>query len=128
MKLASCLYPRNYDAALETSMALVSLAISPNLNHFCWNKLSAFILVELAPLESNDETNEFLVSWDGTNIFNQANLDATTGWTNLQFLVTATKTNTVLQLGFYDDFTYDPNENCYVYLGLDDIRCSTSFR
>jgi hypothetical protein len=55
--------------------------------------------------------NEFLVSWNGTNVFNQTNL-AKTGWTNLQFTVTATGSSTVVEFGFFDGGTY---------LGLDDI-------
>jgi hypothetical protein len=56
--------------------------------------------------------NEFLVSWNGNTLFDAADLPAI-GWTNLQFVVTATGTNTVLQFGFRDDSTW---------LGLDDIR------
>jgi hypothetical protein len=56
--------------------------------------------------------NEFLVSWNGATLLDKTNL-AAIGWTNLQFAVTATGTNTVLQFGFRDDNTY---------LGLDDIR------
>jgi len=56
--------------------------------------------------------NEFLVAWNGTAIFDQTNLGAI-GWTNLQFYVTATGTNTVLQIGFQDDDSF---------LGLDDIQ------
>ena len=55
--------------------------------------------------------NEFLVSWNGNILFDQINLTAL-GWTNLQFMVTATGTSTVLQFGFRDDPTS---------LGLDDI-------
>lgn len=55
--------------------------------------------------------NQFLVQWNGTTIFNQTNLPFT-GWTNLQFLVTATSSSTVLQFGFQDT---------PYYLGLDDI-------
>ena len=55
--------------------------------------------------------NQFLVQWNGTTIFSQANLPFTT-WTNLQFIVTATGASTVLRLGF-EDTPY--------YLGLDDI-------
>jgi PKD repeat protein len=55
--------------------------------------------------------NQFLVSWNGTNLFNQTNIPAI-GWTNLQFLVTATGPATTLQLGFRDDPTY---------LGLDGV-------
>ena len=56
--------------------------------------------------------NQFLVSWNGTNVFNQTNLPAT-GWTNLQFIAAATATNTVLQFGFRDDPSF---------LGLDDVN------
>lgn len=55
--------------------------------------------------------NEFLVSWNGNTLFDETNLPAI-GWTNLQFVVTATGTSTVLQFGFRDDPTS---------LGLDDI-------
>jgi PKD repeat protein len=55
--------------------------------------------------------NEFSVSWNGTVLFDQSSLPAI-GWTNLQFLVTATGASTVLQLGFRNDVHY---------LGLDDI-------
>jgi subtilase family serine protease len=56
--------------------------------------------------------NEFSVSWNGSTIFDQTNI-AKIGWTNLQFIVTATGPGTVLQLGFRDD---------PYYLGLDDIN------
>ena len=56
--------------------------------------------------------NEFRVSWNGNIIFDKTNI-AAIGWTNIQFVVTATGTNTVLQFGFRDDTTW---------LGLDDIR------
>ena len=55
--------------------------------------------------------NQFLVQWNGTTIFSQTNMPFTT-WTNLQFIVTATSSSTVLQFGFRDD---------PYYLGLDDI-------
>jgi hypothetical protein len=55
--------------------------------------------------------NQFLVQWNGTTIFNQTNLPFT-AWTNLQFIVTATGSSTVLQFGF---------EDTPWYLGLDDI-------
>jgi subtilase family serine protease len=55
--------------------------------------------------------NQFLVQWNGTALFNVTNLPYT-AWTNLQFVVTATSTATVLQFGFFDQ---------PYYLGLDDI-------
>ncbi len=55
--------------------------------------------------------NEFEVSWDGTTLFDETDLPAI-GWTNLQFVVTATGTSTVLQFGGRDDPSY---------LALDDV-------
>jgi hypothetical protein len=55
--------------------------------------------------------NQFLVQWNGAAVFSQTNVPYI-AWTNLQFVVTASSSSTVLQLGFYD--------NPY-YLGLDDI-------
>jgi hypothetical protein len=56
--------------------------------------------------------NEFSVSWNGGQIFDWPNVGVVT-WTNLQFIVTATGSNTVLQLGEYDNPWY---------LGLDDVN------
>ena len=55
--------------------------------------------------------NEFSVAWNGGTLFDQVNIGKI-GWTNLQFIVTATGSSTVLQFGFQD--------NPY-YLGLDDV-------
>ena len=55
--------------------------------------------------------NEFLVEWNGSVLFDAANLGAL-GWTNLQFAVTATSASTVLEFGFRDD---------PAYLALDDV-------
>ncbi|MGD0262730.1 MAG: immunoglobulin domain-containing protein [Verrucomicrobiota bacterium] len=55
--------------------------------------------------------NEFIVQWNGNTLFDQANLGAI-GWTNLQFIVTATGASTVLAFGFQDDPSY---------LALDDV-------
>jgi subtilase family serine protease len=55
--------------------------------------------------------NQFTISWNGTNLFNQTDV-AVMGWTNLQFTVAATSTNSVLQFGFLND----PG-----YFGLDDV-------
>jgi alpha-tubulin suppressor-like RCC1 family protein len=56
--------------------------------------------------------NEFQVSWNGATLLDLKNIPAI-GWTNIQLLLSATETNTVLQFGFRDDATW---------LGLDDIR------
>lgn len=55
--------------------------------------------------------NEFSVSWNGSTLFDQTNIDQI-GWTNLQFVVKATGPNTILQFGGRDDPWY---------LGLDDV-------
>jgi hypothetical protein len=56
--------------------------------------------------------NEFNVSWNGNMLFDQTNVPATSGWTNLQFIVTATGNSTILRFGERDDAWY---------LGLDDV-------
>lgn len=58
--------------------------------------------------------NEFRVRWNGNLVLDLVNMPAVpgTGWTNLQFIVTATGSSSVLQFGFRDDFSY---------LGLDDV-------
>lgn len=60
---------------------------------------------------TNGTPNEFLASWNGTNLFDQTDLGRF-GWTNLQFVVPATGPATVLKFGFRND----PNA-----FGLDDI-------
>lgn len=61
--------------------------------------------------------DEFLAAWNGTNLFDQTDI-ATGGWTNLQFIATATQSSTLLQFGFRND----PN-----YFGLDDISVAPVF-
>ena len=55
--------------------------------------------------------NEFLVSWNGTLLFDQTNLPAL-GWTNLQFFATASGTSAALRFGFRND---------PAYFGFDDV-------
>ncbi len=55
--------------------------------------------------------NDFLAQWNGNTLVNSTNLSAF-GWTNLQFIVTATGPSTILQFGGQDD---------PAYLGLDDV-------
>lgn len=55
-------------------------------------------------LNCDGETiNEFTASWNGTTLFAQTNLPSTGGWSNMQFVVTATGTTTALTFGFRDD-------------------------
>jgi subtilase family serine protease len=56
--------------------------------------------------------NEFSVSWNGSTLFDQVNIGPI-GWTNLQFIVTATNSSTVLQFSVRDDPWF---------LGLDDVN------
>jgi hypothetical protein len=60
---------------------------------------------------SGGGSNEFLVAWDGTTIFDQTEVGVF-GWTNIQMAVTATENNTVLEFGFRND---------PYYFALDDI-------
>jgi subtilase family serine protease len=46
--------------------------------------------------------NEFNVSWNGNILYDQTNLPAF-GWTNLQFIVTATGSSSQVRFGFRDD-------------------------
>jgi hypothetical protein len=64
------------------------------------------------PGKFGNTQNEFSVSWNGNTLFDQSNMPSTGGWTNLQFIVTATSNSTVLQFGERDDPWY---------LGLDDV-------
>lgn len=61
--------------------------------------------------------NEFSISWNGTTLYDKVNI-AKTGWTNFQFVVTATSSSTVLQFGARDD---------NYYLGLDDVAVTPGF-
>ena len=58
--------------------------------------------------------NEFRVRWNGNLLLDLVNMPAVSGsgWTNLEFIVTATGSSSVLQFGFRDDPSY---------LALDDV-------
>ena len=51
---------------------------------------------------SNTSPNAFLALWNTNTVFGATNLGIFS-WTNMQFIVTATGTNTVLQFGFQND-------------------------
>ena len=84
-----------------------TLATSPGSLY----SLSLWLYSSNTPEGQPNTNNQFLVSWNGTNLWDETNIPVT-GWTNLQFFVTATGTATVLQFGFRDDPWY---------LGLDDV-------
>jgi hypothetical protein len=64
-----------------------------------------------SPNVSHHTPNEFSVAWNGNTLFDQVNIGKI-GWTNLQFIVTATNSSATLQFGGRDD---------NYYLGLDDV-------
>ncbi|HEY3861347.1 MAG TPA: C10 family peptidase [Verrucomicrobiae bacterium] len=49
--------------------------------------------------------NEFLVSWNGTNLFDAASMGQA-GWTSLSFLAAASSASTPLEFGFRNDSSY----------------------
>jgi hypothetical protein len=49
--------------------------------------------------------NEFTVWWNGGTLFDQIDMPKS-GWTNLQYIVTATGNSAVVQIGARDDATY----------------------
>jgi hypothetical protein len=51
------------------------------------------------------DPNQFLVTWNGTMLYDQTNIGVT-GWTNMLFHVQALGSNTVLQFGFRNDPSY----------------------
>jgi len=59
--------------------------------------------------------NEFRVSWNGAALLDMTNLPVT-GWTNIQLMVTATASTSVLQFGYRNDTAY---------FGLDDVSVSS---
>jgi subtilase family serine protease len=102
-------HSRTYGAALGPSGSLGYL--SQTLPTFAGQNYLLSLWVDSPKISGTATPNEFSVSWNGGTIFDQANVGKI-GWTNLQFIVTATGPSTVLQLGFRDD---------PYYLGLDDI-------
>jgi hypothetical protein len=61
--------------------------------------------------------SEFNMSWNGNIIYDQTNLPPF-GWTNLQFVVTATGSSSTLQFGFRND----PQ-----FFGLDDVSLNPTY-
>jgi hypothetical protein len=90
-------YFGNYEAALDAQGTLGYLAQTLTTAPGARYLLSFW-------LNSPDglTPNEFLVSWNGGTLLDETNLGAF-GWTNIQLVVTATDTNTVLEFGFQDD-------------------------
>jgi len=98
-----------YGAALGPPGSLGYL--SQTLPTFAGQNYLLSLWVDSPNISGTATPNEFSVSWNGHIIFDQSNLGKI-GWTNLQFIVTATGSSTALQLGFRDD---------PYYLGREDI-------
>jgi subtilase family serine protease len=99
----------NYAAALGELGFLAYL--SQSIPTFAGQSYLLSLWMDSPKISGTTTPNEFSVSWNGGTIFDQTNVGKI-GWTNLQFIVTATSSSTVLQFGFRDD---------PYYLGLDDI-------
>jgi subtilase family serine protease len=95
-----------YFAALGESNVLAYL--SQTLPTFSGQ---AYLLSLWMDSPDGETPNEFNVSWNGNTLINLLNMPIL-GWTNLQFIVTASGSSTVLQIGARDDPTY---------LALDDV-------
>jgi hypothetical protein len=93
-------YPASYFAALGESNQQAYL--SQNVPTYPGQP---YLLSLWMDSPDGETPNEFSVSWNGGTLFDRANLPEL-GWTNLQFLVTATSSSTVLQIGARDDFSY----------------------
>jgi hypothetical protein len=63
------------------------------------------------PYQGATTPSGFVANWNGATLLNETNLGAF-GWTNAQFIVSATTTNTMLQFGARDD---------PAAIGLDDV-------
>lgn len=98
-------YSGIYEAALGTSSSL------GYLSQTLPTATGASYLLSLWFNNPYADPSKFLASWNGKTLFAETNL-GTFNWTNIQVLVSAAVTNTVLQFGFQDN---------YGFLGLDDI-------
>jgi hypothetical protein len=100
----------NYFAALgaELSPGYLSQTLQTTANH----SYLLSLWLNSPTVRGGNTPNEFSVSWNGNTLFDQSNISPISGWTNLQFIVTATSNSTVLQFGERDDPWY---------LGLDDV-------
>ncbi len=90
-------YPGYEEAALGTSGA--SGSISQNIATTAGGTYFLSFWVD----NPFSDPAKFLVSWNGHTLFSTTNLNAI-NWTNMQFVVSATHTNTVLEFEFQDDY------------------------
>ena len=95
----------SYEAVLGTSVSLGYLSQTLPTTAGASYLLSFWFANPFA------DPGEFLVSWNGNTLLDVTN-PAASGWTNIQFTVTATGTSTVLQFGFQDN---------YDFFSLDDV-------
>ncbi len=102
-------YARGYVSQTLPTIANQSYLLSLWFNS---PNVTALSQAEQAGVTSNTP-NKFIVYWNSTILFGGTNMLPTSGWTNLQFIVTAASSNTVLQFSDRDDPWY---------LGLDDVN------
>jgi hypothetical protein len=95
----------NYEAALDTLGSIGYLSQTLQTIAGASYLLSFWVENPFA------DPAEFIVSWNGNTLLDTTSID-TNAWTNMEFVVSATGTSTVLQFGFQDTNNY---------LGLDDI-------
>jgi hypothetical protein len=79
----------------SASLGALSQSVIVNSNQYY---LLSFWLTQPSP----GNNNQFAVSYNGTNLFSQANLPAF-GWVNLQFLVSSPISTNLLQFSFQND-------------------------
>ncbi len=94
-----------YEAALGTSGSLGYLSQTLSTTR------GSSYLVSCWLDNPYQDPSEFIISWNGNTLLDEINPVAN-GWTNIQFVVSATGTSTVLQFGFQDAFNW---------LGFDNI-------
>jgi len=88
-------YPGSDEAVLGTSSSFGYL--SQRLS----TTAGASYLLSFWVENPNADPAEFIVSWNGNSLLDTTSID-TNAWTNMQFVVSATGTSTVLRFGFQD--------------------------
>jgi hypothetical protein len=99
-------YPHSGSYLAELGEPNVLAYLSQNAPTLAGQSYLLSLWLNSPTIPGGNTPNEFSVSWNGTTLFDQANIPPITGWTNLQFIVTATGANTVLQIGGRDDRSY----------------------
>jgi len=118
-----------FSAGNESHLGLYSVALgtTSNLGYISQTLRTVPGKTYLLSLQLNSPDglapNEFRVNWNGKILFDQVNMGAI-GWTNLQFLVKASGSKTVLEFGFRDDPSYLRLDD--VFVGMPQLTISHS--